>query len=90
MTGERGPEPTELIYLPEPSLKPALVAAGLAGAIVGTYTFWPYLAIGAAVALVAIVAWIRDARREFGRLPRRQRITSAPIPPLQRPRNRRS
>jgi hypothetical protein len=81
MTDDRVPAPTELIYTPEPSWQPALIAAGLGGVIAGIYTFWPYAVVGAVVALIAIAAWVRDARRDFGRLPQRQRISSAPIPP---------
>jgi hypothetical protein len=73
-------EPTELIYLPSPSWAPALLAAGLGGVIAGIYTWWPYGVIAGAVAIFALFAWIRDARSEFGRLPRRQRLTTAAIP----------
>lgn len=81
LSERRAPEPSELIYLPEPSWYPALVAAGVAGAVAGLFTWWPYGAAGAIVALVAVSLWIRDVGREFGRLPRRQHVTSAPIPP---------
>jgi hypothetical protein len=81
MTDRRVPAPTELIYLPEPSWQPVLIAAGLGGVIAGIYIFWPYAVVGAAVALIAFAAWVRDARRDFARLPQRQRISSAPIPP---------
>lgn len=90
MTENRVPAPTELIYLPEPSWQPALIAAGLGGVIAGTFTFWPYAVVGGVVALIAVAAWVRDARRDFGRLPRRQRLTSAPIPPVPPVRARRS
>jgi hypothetical protein len=73
-------EPTELIYLPTPSWQPALLAAGLGGVIASIFTWWPYGVIAGAVAIFALVAWLRDARSEFGRLPRRQRITTATIP----------
>jgi hypothetical protein len=80
MTERRVEEPSELIYLPRPSWYPALIAAGLGGVIASIFTWWPYGAIGAVVAIVALLAWIRDARGEFGRLPRRQRLSTAPIP----------
>jgi hypothetical protein len=82
MSERRVPEPTELIYLPEPSWTPTLIAAGLGGVIAGIYTWWPYGAIGAIVAVVALWAWVRDARTEMGRLPRRQRQSTAAIPPV--------
>jgi len=76
----RNGEPTELLYLPAPSWQPALLAAGLAGVVVSLFTWWPYGVVGAVVALVALLVWIRDARRDFSRLPRNQRLTSAVIP----------
>ena len=76
----RNGEPTELLYLPSPSWEPALLAAGLAGVVVSLFTWWPYGVVGAVVALAALWAWIRNARREFSRLPREQRITAAVIP----------
>ena len=76
----RNGEPSELLYLPPPSWQPALLAAGLAGVVASLFTWWPYGVVGALVALAALWAWIRDARREFSRLPREQRITAAVIP----------
>ena len=75
----RNGAPTELVYLPASSWQPALIAAGLAGVVVSLFTWWPYGVVGAIVALVALWAWIRDARREFARLPRRQDPTTAVI-----------
>ena len=76
----RNGEPSELLYLPPPSWQPALLAAGLAGVVASLFTWWPYGVVGALAALAALWAWIRDARREFSRLPREQRITAAVIP----------
>jgi hypothetical protein len=82
----RNGEPLELVYVPEPSWQPALIAFGLAAVIASIFTWWPYGVVGAIVALFALRAWIRDAREDFNRLPRRQRISTAVIPavPLQR------
>ena len=82
----RNGQPLELVYLPEPSWQPALIAAGLAGVIVSLFTWWPYGVIGAIVVLFAVRAWIKDAREDFDRLPRKQRIATAVIPavPLER------
>jgi len=76
----RNGEPTELVYLPAPSWQPVLLAAGLAGVVVSLFSWWPYGVVGAVVALVSLWAWVRDARQDFSRLPRRQRVTSAVIP----------
>lgn len=87
MAGERtGAGPGELVYLPQPSWKPALLAAGLAAVVASIFTWWPYGVVGAVVALVALRGLVREVREEFGRLPRRQRLTAAVIPavPLRR------
>jgi membrane-associated phospholipid phosphatase len=73
-------EPLELIYKPEASWYPALIAFGLAAVVGSVFTWWPYGVIGGAVALVAAIAWIREAREGFVRLRRRQRITTTVIP----------
>jgi membrane-associated phospholipid phosphatase len=72
--------PPELIYVPEPSWYPALIAFGLAAVVGSLFTWWPYGVIGGLVALFALVGWIREARESFVRMPRRQRLTAAVIP----------
>jgi hypothetical protein len=79
MSAPRG-EPTELIYQPKPSWAPALLAAGMAGLVVGLFTWYPYAVIGGAVALFALRGWLVDSVRSIARLPRRQRLSTAPIP----------
>jgi hypothetical protein len=74
------PEPTESIYLPRPTVYPALVAFGLAAVVVGLFSWWPYWAVGGAIALVSLVAWLRTNRDEIARMPRRQHTDTAPIP----------
>jgi hypothetical protein len=80
------PQPTELVYLPRPSWLPAFTALGIALAVVGLFAWWPYGVVGAIIALVSIVAWIRGAARETSRLPVEQRPASAVLPavPLRR------
>jgi hypothetical protein len=82
----RNGEPVELVYLPDSSWQPMLVAFGLAGVVASLFTWWPYGVIGGVIALCALFAWIRDARTGFNRLPRKQRIATAVLPavPLQR------
>jgi hypothetical protein len=82
----RNGEPLELVYVPESSWQPALIAFGLAAVLASLFTWWPYGVIGGVVALFAAGAWIRDARQGFNRLPRHQRVATAVIPavPLQR------
>jgi hypothetical protein len=74
------PEPTEMIYLPKPSVLPALFAAGLAGLLIGLYTWFPYAIAGALVALYSLVAWLRRNRDEIAAMPREQHTDTAPIP----------
>jgi hypothetical protein len=75
------PEPTELIYAPAPSWAPAFTAVGLAGVAIGAFAGW-VISLAGGVALVAAgVNWYRDYVDQAQRLPRRQRLTSAVIPP---------
>ena len=73
-------EVTELIYVPEPSWRPALVAVGLAAMIAGVFMGWFYALVGAVIFLVGLSGWIRQASDQTQRLPRRQELTSAVIP----------
>jgi hypothetical protein len=74
------PKPTELIYLAARSALPALVAIGIAAAVVGLYAWWPYSAAGALIALPSLIAWLRINRNEIARMPIEQRPDTAPIP----------
>ncbi len=73
-------KPTELVYVPSPSWLPMLVAAGLAAVVIGVYAWFPYSIAGGALALGALIAWLRGNREEIARMPRRQRTDTAPIP----------
>jgi hypothetical protein len=74
------PDPTESIYLPRPSPFPVLVAFGRAAVVVGLFSWWPYSAIGGAITLFSLIAWLRANRDEIARMPRRQKADTAPIP----------
>jgi hypothetical protein len=74
------PKSTESIYVPRPSVYPALLALGLSAVIVGLYAWWPYSVIGAFIALVSLIGWLRANRGEIARMPRHQRTDTAPIP----------
>jgi hypothetical protein len=74
------PEVTELIYVPEPSWRPALVAVGLAAMIAAIFMGWFYALAGGIIFIAGLWGWIRQASDNTQRLPRRQELTSAVIP----------
>jgi hypothetical protein len=59
----------EEIHLPGSSVQPFLLTIGITAFIVGlTWKTW-LLILGAALAIIVIGFWIRDARRELDSLP---------------------
>jgi hypothetical protein len=74
------PKPTESIYLPRPTVYPALLALGLSAVVVGLFAWWPYSVIGAFLALSSLIGWLRANRDEIARMPRHQRADTAAIP----------
>lgn len=86
LRGRSNGEPLELVYVPAPSWQPMLIAFGLAAVIASIFTWWPYGVAGAIVALFALRAWVRDARADYNRMPRHQRVATAVLPavPLRR------
>ena len=70
--GRQLPPPSEEIHLPEPSYLPALTALGITLAIVGIVLSWVIAGIGAVIAVVAIVRWLRQTREEIAELPLEQ------------------
>jgi hypothetical protein len=48
--------------------------------VVGLFAWWPYGVVGAIIALVSIIAWIRSGSRETSRLPVEQRPATAVLP----------
>jgi type IV secretory pathway TrbD component len=59
----------EEIHLPGASVQPFLLTIGITCFIVGlTWKTW-LLILGAALAIIVIAFWIRDARRELDSLP---------------------
>ena len=78
------PQSTELVYVPEPSWDPALLAFGLAAVVAGLFVWWPYGAVGALVAIVAIGRMARSTEDSVERLPRHQKLTTAILPAVRR------
>jgi hypothetical protein len=75
------PPASELVYVPGHSLAPAAFAAGLGGVLAGIIVWFPYGIAGGSVAIVALIAMLRGAAAEADRLPRRQELTTAVLPP---------
>jgi hypothetical protein len=63
------PRPGEAIHLPGPSYLPAILAAGVAIALVGVVLNWVVFGAGALIALYALARWIRQVRAEIADLP---------------------
>lgn len=78
----RVPEPTELVYVPEPSWIPFFAAAGLTGLLVGLFAGIVWGIIGAVVLLAAMLLWLRRVRAEISRMPRSQRPTTSVLPTI--------
>lgn len=81
MADQLPPEPSELIYTPGYSWAPAFLGLGLAGVLAGIIVWFPYGVVGAVIAIVALIAMLRNTSRQIDRLPREQRPTTAVLPP---------
>lgn len=73
-------EPSELIYTPSASAAPIFAAAGIALIAAGAWMGWVLWLIGAAVLIIAAVAWWKAADDEISRMRREQRTDTAVIP----------
>jgi hypothetical protein len=84
--GRRVEQPSELVYVPNPSWAPVLTGAGIAVVAIGLFAGLVYAIVGAIIALAALWGWIRSTGSEIGRLPREQRLSTAVLPavPLRR------
>jgi hypothetical protein len=63
------PPPSEVIHLPEPSYLPVTLALGVTIALLGIVTNVVISAIGVIIALVTLVRWVGQTRREMAELP---------------------
>ncbi len=63
------PPAGEEIHLPGPTPIPALMAAGITTALIGVTTTWILSILGGILALVCLVVWIRNVRRDVEELP---------------------
>ncbi len=68
-TDEVPPPAGEAVHLPGPSYLPVLTAAGITVGLVGVVISWILVAIGAVVAMIAVLRWVRQTRQEISELP---------------------
>jgi hypothetical protein len=60
----------EQIHLPGNTLLPLYTAAGITLTLLGLILAWPFVAVGGAITALSVAFWIRDATRDYERLPR--------------------
>ena len=77
---DRSTDPTELIYVPNPSWAPMLVAAAVALLLAGTFMGWFLYLVGAFVLLLGVRSWWKLSGDEISRMRRSQRTDTAVIP----------
>ena len=63
------PPPGEAIHLPGPSYLPVVVALGVTIAVVGVVLNWFVFGAGVLIALLSVLRWIGDTRRDIADLP---------------------
>ncbi len=63
------PPTGEEIHLPGPSIQPLLLTIGITVALVGVTTSVVLVIAGLILAVVVILRWIADTRREVSELP---------------------
>ena len=80
-------EPSELIYVPNNSWGPIIVAAGLALLLVGLFKGWFIILVGVFILLLGLRSWWRLSNDEISRMRREQQTDTAVIPaePVRRP-----
>ena len=67
--GNGVPPAGEQVHLPGATYLPAWTALGITIALVGIILNWVIVGIGAAIAGVAILRWIRETRDDIAQLP---------------------
>jgi hypothetical protein len=77
---QRPAEPTELIYVPNPSWAPIIIAAAVALLLAGTFMGWFLWLVGAALLLLGGRAWWTLSGDEIARMRRSQTTDTAVIP----------
>jgi hypothetical protein len=73
-------EPTELIYVPNNSAAPAVVAAGITLLAAGCFMGWFLWLVGAFVLYLGASSWWKTSSDEISRMRREQLTDTAVIP----------
>ena len=68
-SGNGVPPAGEQVHLPGATYLPAWTALGITIALVGVIMNWVIVGIGAAIAGVAVLRWIRETREDISHLP---------------------
>lgn len=68
-SGNGVPPSGEQVHLPGATYLPAWTALGITIALVGVLMNWVIVGIGAAIAGVAVVRWVRETRDDIAQLP---------------------
>ena len=68
-SGDGAPPAGEQVHLPGATYLPAWTAFGITIALVGVILSWVIVGIGAVIAGVAVLRWIREAREDISQLP---------------------
>ena len=68
-SGDRLPQPTEEVHLPDPSYLPVVLAMSVWVFLIGVTINWIIAGFGLLIALIVIVRWVRGAQREMRELP---------------------
>jgi hypothetical protein len=68
-SGDGVPPAGEQVHLPGATYLPAWTAFGITIALVGVILSWVIVGLGAAIAGVTILRWIREAREDISQLP---------------------
>ena len=69
MAEQQAPPAGESVHLPGPSYLPVVVAFGITIVVVGIVLSPFIVAVGLVIALIAIVRWVRETRRDMSELP---------------------
>jgi len=80
MSSGQPSEPSELIYLPQPSFAPPLVASGIGLIAIGAFAGTAWWLLGLIILAFGVRAWYATADDEVSRMRREQTPGTAVLP----------